>query len=861
MSRPQLPTVLIVDGEDFVSKKLSRVLHEKGLKVLETLTWEGLKNVGYVVCFAEANVNLQRLLDFTNSEKARFLFVSSIDKGQNKEEIVSTYGSRLGLNWRIVRVGDVYGPDMLIDSNAVFKLLSDTVNHRRLKVSKKEITYPVFISDVVWGIEKSLFSAGTSGATISIAGEPTTTYDIAQTIANFAHGVIIEETNEDSAHRVGLVTAREGRHLISWEPHTSLYEGLHETLGWLEQKRETTLKVEVPQIVHKPEIEPESFWEKKEQKHKRPASKRRVFLILGGFLVFYFFIFPFIQYGLGLLNFKLASNKFSNKEYRDVQLWGKASGFWFENSQPGLELLGKIPLIGNLFEPYIEKNRVLTRASRVLELGGGAAFGFMELLTKILGTSTYEVAPVTNDLSSKISTLEQELAFLEAETQDLKNKSDVASYFSQNELSVLRSKLRSVSGVMGNLPLFLGEGRRRVYLVLVFDETELRPGGGFAPVYGLLTFDRGRLVSWEFQSTELADAQLTGQVEPPEQIKKHLKEKSWYLSDVAWSGDFPTVASKAAWFIDKQLQVKVSGVISIDTSYLQKLLEATGPLEVQSVGEVGHKNIYSIIQSTGDGGRATSLVYIVRAIFDKILKNPNDRQFEFLGKSILGLDEKHINPFLEGEAMDSLEGSGWGGAIGSTTCRWQGICVDDYLYVTEANLGMNKANFYLARSYNLDVSIASDEVLHRLTINLENKGGSTWPAGDYKSYFRAYLPAKSERIQGILVNPSTSSTEEVEVEFGAEKGKKTVGGFIVVPSGEKRQIVLSWAKFAPRAFQEYALLWQKQPGTNRDPVWITIAVPGLAPLETNPLPSLTSSGTIGYNMELERDLKINIKWR
>jgi len=67
-------------------------------------------------------------------------------------------------------------------------------------------------------------------------------------------------------------------------------------------------------------------------------------------------------------------------------------------------------------------------------------------------------------------------------------------------------------------------------------------------VYGLVTFDQGRLTKSTFQNTLLLDFKPgPPYVEPPTGLKDHLlgTQYSWQLADAGWSPDFPTSAQEA----------------------------------------------------------------------------------------------------------------------------------------------------------------------------------------------------------------------------------------------------------------------------------------------------------------------------
>ncbi len=880
MSRPHPPLVLIVGADGFLSDKLVDVLEQKKLRVVQRYNFENHSDASYVIAFADSGgAVLSDLLSFASKNKPRFMLLSTVfaNKDTQKcEELVFEH-TEVGLNGRVVRLGDVYGPHMsLSPKNPLERLLAGGIHRGELKVSKHEQVYPVYVDDIMWGIEKCLFSGGTSGHVITLAGHAVTTFEVAHVLSSIKPGLVVVQ-DEGARNREIIGSLREGRDLVSWDSHTNLYEGFGATLPWLETHKPVIEEAEeAVESVVKTMPGAESFWggERKRIEHNRiehnriehnsirvaeerkasvsksrkaPVSQSvnnmRVLGIVICLFCFYFLLLPFIQLGLGVFNLNVASDKFDRREFAEISTWSTASGFWFKHAQKGLDRLAGLPFVGVLAIDIARQGHVLERRAQVVGGSGEVAVGATDLIYKVFGKAGYDVLPLVSNLSGKITSLEQNLAFLDAQT-DTPN-------------SELRARLRSVSQILNIVPGFLGQSGKKTYLVLVMDETELRPGGGYVGVYGLLTFDKGRLVSFDYQSTDMADSLLAGFVAPPGPIKEHLEENSWYLRDVAWSGDFSSTATRAMWFIDKELGIKVDGVLGLDHKYLRDLIAEVGPLDVQSVGAIDEKNLYQTFQSSR---KSQAEVLIVRSVFETISKSSTQVLGKILEKSLKALDEKHFNIYLP-DYPDSIAETGWGGVIHNATCKWQPGCSLDYLYFTEANLGINKANYFLERSFNLDVSFEKAVVLHRLTINLNNTGGKDWPGGAYSLYLKTYLPSSAGAFGAVIVDTAGSTAQEIQTQISFEKNKTILGGFVTVPAGQRRQIVLSWETPKPAILSEYAMIWQKQVGTDSDPVWITISGKDGHVLEALPHASLTSSGIIGYNTELTRDLRFNIKWQ
>ena len=70
-------------------------------------------------------------------------------------------------------------------------------------------------------------------------------------------------------------------------------------------------------------------------------------------------------------------------------------------------------------------------------------------------------------------------------------------------------------------------------------------------------------------------------MEPPAPLRQYLlKDFSWNLAVSNWSPDFPTSAAEAQRFFELGGGFPVDGVIGINVSTLERLLEVTGPVTV-----------------------------------------------------------------------------------------------------------------------------------------------------------------------------------------------------------------------------------------------------------------------------------------
>ena len=138
--------------------------------------------------------------------------------------------------------------------------------------------------------------------------------------------------------------------------------------------------------------------------------------------------------------------------------------------------------------------------------------------------------------------------------------------------------------ISARLPTILGwEGPRR-YLVLTQNPAELRPTGGYTGSYGIIGFDRGRVVERTFRDVFLLDFPWDfPYVAPPRELTDYLlgPNQPWQFADANWSPDFPTSAQDALrLYANESGDERLDGVLAITTYTIDEFLKLTGPIAV-----------------------------------------------------------------------------------------------------------------------------------------------------------------------------------------------------------------------------------------------------------------------------------------
>ena len=190
-------------------------------------------------------------------------------------------------------------------------------------------------------------------------------------------------------------------------------------------------------------------------------------------------------------------------------------------------------------------------------------------------------------------------------------------------------------------------------------------------------------------------------------------------------------------------------------------------------------------------------------------------------------EEKHLAFYFNDEATENLMTQfNWGGRTAGDLCGDTPGCLNDYLQVVDANLGVNKANFFVKRKINQKIFIGEDlSVKERLDISYENTSQeNTKYGGIYKNYLRLYLPSGSS----IIKIQENDRDKVFKLDTTQELGKDVYGFLVEVNPQSTKTISVSYDlphKFYWEKSGVYKLVVQKQLGAQNDPYILEMIYP------------------------------------
>ncbi len=494
------------------------------------------------------------------------------------------------------------------------------------------------------------------------------------------------------------------------------------------------------------------------------------------------------------------------------------------------------------------------------------------------------------ELSSEVSRVSQHLALVSAQLDSLLGSrrfpfnTGTVSRLTQRGITEL-SKVREIVGytekILALYPRIGGFRRKQTYLVLLQNSMELRPTGGFIGSLLLVSFQDGKVETMDVQDVYTADGQLKGHVDPPLAIREILGQEHWYLRDSNWDPDFEVSGARAAWFYEKEMGVKVDGVIALSLPMVTKLLTVTGPIELLDFNErISASNFFakSLLYTEtdffpGSTRKKDFLGALTNALLTRITTDRSLSAGSLLHVITDAIQSRDIQfYFVDSQLQSLITQWNWGGEVVLDACdvvAQQIPCMGDGLSLVEANLGVNKTNFFITREALSQITIDPDGTLeHALTLKIENSAPKlTDGTGAYQLYMRLLVPLAAQvrevSIDGAIV-PTRSMSEVApppapywyEVEG---KTYKTVHIPIIVLPRQTKQLALSWKMYGALAFDVsslYQLNIRKQSGVSEVPWHIILRYPDA--WSSSGEGGVAKGSVLEYNTTLTKDTKVRV---
>jgi len=450
------------------------------------------------------------------------------------------------------------------------------------------------------------------------------------------------------------------------------------------------------------------------------------------------------------------------------------------------------------------------------------------LVSMIWGTGLQDPQQVLQKFNESVAKTYEHTSMIQAELKNIN-----MSLFEPEEQKVLEefeqyldeqrkslAKEQQLAGVMDKL---LGLERQVAVWLVLQDNQELRPTGGFIQGFAKLTLNNGSLIDQQVFNVNQIDKNLMGNIDAPAEVKALLGEERLYLRDSNWDPDFPATAEQISWFIKESLNQPVDVVIGINYELIQDVLGIVGDIHLSKYDEtINQKNLYERLKYHASEEKEEQLAEnyhytVLKTVLNQLIVSTDKQKLDVMEALKNSLEEKQTVISAGENVNPVLQTLSWTGAIIEPTCPSQfaadGDCRPDTLFQVETNIGINKVNPYITRTLDHQIKVEPGKVSHVRTTTMKNQAFSqAWPLGSYKAYYRFYLTNNSV-LNYVKINDEKVTDDQL-IQYQSHQ-RKVIGVVVEVPIQEETNLTLAYeAPFNIGDQAAYLFFDQQQPGVS-----------------------------------------------
>jgi nucleoside-diphosphate-sugar epimerase len=904
-----------LDKKEFDSKEF---LNET--KILEETLTNTRKNNGKFSLITSLALNRELANRVNNEQLSTPSPYSAMELQKYCETLAAEFKDQSNINLRILRLGTVIGGGVeKVDNDTLDGLLTDTVQKSQITIKGEGLDLHSLIheADATYGILKLSFSENTKGEVISLSNKNNyTTLSLAYKLLELnteAQTIRFVENPDEQFLIQDLYVPAPHASNYGWNQQVELEEALIEQIQKYYEATNKTWNVDNnPQKKEQKKnikvgktklgeflsslLGPVKKLSRRKQEKKIGPKKIVNGTIISALLISltYFVIYPIIGtlIGLFLINSSVKNlstsildmdRSKSSKEIISLERNLSRVGQSVDQMYWIFQILGKNELYDNTTQLVLGAQYTVQGAQQLVD----AVYPLTQYIQDFKPAIDFQTSTptTTREYRSYLEEIEKNTYKLEEADYRISLASEIITNLNTTVFpKILQDKIiefkdvitqieegtESFKAVNSFLPDLLGVDERKRYLILFQNEGEIRSTGGWLTSYGIVGIEGGQIRELFVDDIYNADGTLEVQNKrftPPRSMSNALEITNWPFSLVNWHPDLADTLTEAEPFIyELGKGSSLEGVITIDISFVEKLLERWGGIEVPGETElVTRENLNSkIIQMhedfvPGSTQKTTFLANLANEIVKKLLSmNVGD----LMGIADIfekALNEKHLQgTFKNKDAYNFFSSRNWANSMSNK--------YNDAPISIDWNWGGNKANLYLDKNYSLTINVKDEDTIDFIySITVENSSTENiYPEGDYINYQRIYIPPQATilRISGI---------EDNEYSVYRESGFKVIGGWFNTPIESIKTLDISYRIEREEGGSNFPIVIQeqnafldvnlfKQPGEKKYAYTLDITYPSTWNLESSQ--GLNSiSNQLSGRFELSEDLEYPVVWR
>lgn len=380
------------------------------------------------------------------------------------------------------------------------------------------------------------------------------------------------------------------------------------------------------------------------------------------------------------------------------------------------------------------------------------------LQNSLTGQTKWNIETFDPTISQLEDTIQELLSLLSGDgsaTNPKKNLPSLTHWYLHKKLGPdFETNMRQASSLLSLVKTMLTTPSE--YVILLQNADEIRASGGFMGSYIRFSND-GRFISVSpIQDIYEPAGQFTGFVPAPTGALEYLSEgKGLKLQDANWYADFSQSAQTTLHFFSLGDEKRLGGVIAINSHLILEILKLTGPIYLPDLDQyVTPENFAELARQDRESffpGSKQKTVFLNHFFTQLKIQATNTIQkplplSNFFNTLLRG---KYILLYHElPEIQSKIEQTNLDGKLPQ-------IETDTlFLYPLESNVGINKANQAMQRSYDLTIN----ETQSTLSISYQNNNRVSTPKKILNPNLLEATHLHYVNYQRLLLNPDVRIT-------------------------------------------------------------------------------------------------------
>lgn len=378
---------------------------------------------------------------------------------------------------------------------------------------------------------------------------------------------------------------------------------------------------------------------------------------------------------------------------------------------------------------------------------------------------------------------------------------------------ILGDKLLSLR-LLNQILEIISQDQQQIIVLLQNDE-ELRATGGFMGSYLKISLNQGNITNFYIEDIYQPQGQISAFKEAPPGAREYLSGgEGLKLTDANWQPDFPTSAQEILTLFSLGGETNIDHLIAINSSVLEAVFQEIGPIYLPEFDTtVTAQNFTQLARADrneffpGSQQKTIFLNAVLDQLKFKLSQLSWSQKLNLLKLLTEQLQQKNILFYSQNQDLESIfQTHHWAGQLAPLT--------DNYLYLVESNVGINKANRHVYRQviYDLDQQ--------QLTIEYHNQNPTGSDQLDYINYLRLILPPQVRVTAITLDQTPVSEWDQTLISNSQGEEYQQIGTLVAIPAEDKKTITFSLEADPNWQTPQLPLLIQKQPGLPPTPYTI-----------------------------------------